>query len=221
MKILKSIFSALLLSACLTGFAESGERMPVYITPWYNSEPFTINVGELSNSLKSNDPNKIKDTAEKIKKELDTTPIEAIYVLAIRLYDLGEKDEAVYWYYTAQFRKNIYANMIENASGIGNPAFELKQGQHSFNYLSGRWINGYAGGIPEKWTEIISKVAEEGKESGYIGKAYPSLTFKPEEEQKDVVNKISDDFMKLRQYISDNLDELAKSRKESGIEGKY
>ena len=57
---------------------------------------------------------------------------------------LGMKDEAVYRFYTAQFRKNLIARMVLSEVGAGYPAFECGKAQTAFNILSGKWINGYA-----------------------------------------------------------------------------
>lgn len=71
----------------------------------------------------------------KFGRKIDHPPIEILYVLAIRFYDLGRKEDDIYWFYTAQFHRNIYAKMVENAAGIGNPAFEQLQAQSTFNEI--------------------------------------------------------------------------------------
>lgn len=91
----------------------------------------------------------------------------------------------------------------------------------AFNKLSGKWINGYAGGVPDKWLEILAQVIDEGPKNGYVGLAYPKLTFKPETEQAAVAEEIAKELSELRQYIIDNREEMAQTRKENGIEGKY
>lgn len=214
-------FAVLSAVFCLVSCNNESQRIPIYVEPWYNSEPFTIQVGKFSDVLKSEDVEKLQSTADVIRAEIDNTPIETLYVLAIRFYDLGQKDDAVYWFYTAQFRRNLYARMIENVGGVGEPAFECRQAQLAFNKLSGKWINGYAGGVPDKWLEILAQVIDEGLKSGYVGLAYPELTFKPETEQAAVAEEIAKELSELRQYIIDNREEMAQARKENGIEGKY
>lgn len=193
----------------------------IYVTPWYNSDPLTINVGEFSQKLYSSHPEELKGIAQEIHSKIATTPIEALYVLAIRLYDVGLKDDALYWYYTAQFRKNIYSRMIEDVGGIGDPAFEYKQAQVAFNKLSGRWINGYAGGVLDTWLAIITRVSEENTQSPYIGITYPNLTFKSPPEQAVVIKEILKEYAYLQSYIRENREEIIQSRKENGIDGKY
>lgn len=205
----------------IAGCGSKPQRMPVYVLPWYNSEPFDIQVGRFSDELKSDDPQQLLETAEKIRSQIGSTPVETLYVLAIRLYDVGEKDEAVYWFYTAQFRRNLFARMILSEGGAGDPAFECGKAQTAFNTLSGKWINGYAGGAADKWLETLFRVIDEGPRGGYIGAAYPDLTFRPEPEQAAVAHGIARELAELRQYIMDNREEMARARKENGIEGKY
>ena len=221
MKMIRRVFAVLSAVFCLVSCNNESKRMPIYVEPWYNSEPLTIQVGKFSDVLKSEDVKKLQSTADVIRAEIDNTPIETLYVLAIRFYDLGQKDDAVYWFYTAQFRRNLYARMIENVGGVGEPAFECRQAQLAFNKLSGKWINGYAGGVPDKWLEILAQVINEGRKSGYVELAYPKLTFKPETEQAAVAEDIAKELSELRQYIIDNREEMAQARKENGIEGKY
>ena len=126
---IRRAFAVLSAVFCLVSCNNESQRMPIYVEPWYNSEPFTIQVGKFSDVLKSEDVKKLQSTADVIRAEIDNTPIETLYVLAIRFYDLGQKDDAVYWFYTAQFRRNLYARMIENVGGVGEPAFECRQAQ--------------------------------------------------------------------------------------------
>lgn len=221
MKGFRKFFAAAGAMFLIAGCGDKPQRMPVYVLPWYNSKPFDIQVGRFSDDLKSDDPQQLLGTAEKIRSQIGSMPVEALYVLAIRLYDVGEKDEAVYWFYTAQFRRNLFARMVLSDDGVGNPAFECEKAQTAFNKLSGKWINGYAGGAADKWLETLSRVIDEGPRGGYIGTAYPDLTFRPEPEQAAVAHGIARELAALRQYIMDNREEMARARKENGIEGKY
>ena len=206
---------------CVVGCNKKPERMPIYVIPWYNSDPLTINVGSFSNALRSDNVRKLLATADDIRADIDRTPVEAIFVLAIRLYDVGQKDDAIYWFYMAQFRRNLYARMITKVGSVGDRAFELEQAQSAFKKLSGRWINGYAGGVLDKQLEILDRVRAEGLQAGYIGLAYPELEFKPEIEQAAVVKEIAGYVSELQQYLIDHREELERARKENEIEGKY
>jgi hypothetical protein len=125
-----------------------GRQMPVYITPFYESEGLKITVGEHSQTLANADAKSIREIAGALKKEKDKLRAEVMYVTAIRLYDLGHKDEAVYWFYTAQYRARLFTTLLDNEKigTIGDEAFELKHAYNAFNQLAGIYINGYGFG---------------------------------------------------------------------------
>jgi len=217
------VFSLIsLLTFGCSNSSKSNQVIGIYVTPYYNSQPLTINVGEYSRELKTSNPKTLSKLADKIHKKIDEVNIETLYVLAIRLYDAGEKDEAAYWFYTAQFRKNIFGKMQDGEKGgFGSPAFEIPHALQSFNDLSGTWINGYVAGNPENWEQIVRRTMNEGSQMGYIQHAYPSLQFKSEEEQATFVKEFVDFLEGRCQWILENKDEILRQRKENGIEGKY
>jgi hypothetical protein len=98
--------------------------------------------------LMSADSKTILQVSEELKKEKDKLRADVMYVAAIRLYDLGHKDEAVHWFYSAQYRARVFSSILdkEKVGSIGSEAFELKQAYLSFNQLAGEYINGYAFG---------------------------------------------------------------------------
>ena len=78
--------------------------MLINVTPYYDSNGPKVSVGEHSKKLANADAKSISQLSADLKKEKDKLRAEVMYVTAIRLYDLGQKDEAVYWFYTAQYR---------------------------------------------------------------------------------------------------------------------
>ena len=211
--------------AMLTACGGPGERkIQIYVTPYYNCEPFSINVGEYSEQLKSGSVRKMLALADEIKSKVDEVNIQTLYVLAIRLYDLGEKEDAMYWFYTAQLRRNVFIAMYdksENAESLGAPAFEIKHALLSFHQLAGQWINGYAGGEIDTWIATLEKVVDESKQMGYIAKAYPNISFKPESEQKQYIDEQVASIRELAKMLDERREEYARTRKENGMEGKY
>jgi hypothetical protein len=203
-----------ILMAC--GGSNDGQRIAIYVEPLYNSNPLRINVGAYSARLKANSPGAMLKLAAEIKKDVDRVDAGTLYVLAIRLYDLGEKDEAVYWYYNAQFRKNIFIQMATGLDPTGAPA-----ALQAFNDLSGKWINGYAAGDPDKVVATLEQIVEEVKNMGYIAKAYPDFTFKPESKQQAFVDDQIASYREAITYYAENKEEILRIRKESGMEGKY
>jgi len=202
--------------------SKSNQTMGLYVTPYYNSEPLSINVGEYSRQLKTGNPKQLLKLSDKIRKKVDDVNIETLYVLCIRLYDAGEKDEAAYWYYTAQFRKNVFILMQDgDRGGIGALAFEIPHALQAFKELSGKWINGYSGGNPTQWAQTLQRVIRECSEMGYIQRAYPFLQFKPENEQAAIIREQSEVFDEQSKWLIENHDDILRQRKENGIEGVY
>jgi hypothetical protein len=210
---------------------ESGQKekpvgrpaMPIYITPFYDWNGPKVSVGEYSNKLASADANTILEISKELKQEKKKLRAEVMYVAAIRLYDLGHKDEAVYWFYTAQYRARIFNSILdkEKVGSIGSDAFELKQAYLSFSQLAGEYINGYAFGELPKLVNTLLKVVEEGKSVPKFGEIYPNVKFAVEDSWADKNKEVSKGMSALIEYIKTNADSIKEQRKQNGIEGKY
>ena len=146
-----------------------------------------------------------------------------MYVTAIRLYDLGRKDEAVYWFYTAQYRARVFSSILdqEKIGSVGAEAFELKQAYNSFNQLAGTYINGYAFGELPRFEKALTKVVEEGKSLPRYGELYPKLNFAPEAMWAEKNEEVSKGLATLIEHIKTNAGSIKEQRKKTGIEGKY
>lgn len=68
------------------------------------------------------------------------TPM-TLMVLAIRLYDVGLRDDAVFWFYAARDRYLTLATVVDvHAGGLA----QVEEAVRSFSTLAGPFINGYA-----------------------------------------------------------------------------
>ncbi|MDR2920340.1 MAG: hypothetical protein LBV72_13380 [Tannerella sp.] len=210
------LLSAVFLTACGDKSKESKEQINIYVTPFYDSTPLQINIGKYSDELKSDSPRKMLELADEIKECIDEVNAITLYVLAIRLYNLGEKDASVYWFYNAQFRGRILLNMAKGLSPTGAPA-----ALDAFQSLSGTWINGYAFGDPDKTLSILEQVIKDVRHMGYIQNAYPGYTFRPESEQQEIVDEQIEGLRKFMKYMDENREEILRQRIENGIKGKY
>lgn len=199
------------------------EPMPIYITPYYDSNGLKISVGEFSNKLKDADNKSIGKLSADLKKEKNKLRAEVMYVTAIRLYDLGLKDEAVYWFYTAKYRATVFANILDKdkIGSIGSEAFELRAAYGAFNQLAGTYINGYAFGELDKLEKTLTKVIEEGKSLPKYGEVYPKVKFVSEDTWANTNKEVSKGLSGLIDFIKNNADSIKEQRKKNGIEGKY
>ena len=195
------------------------EPIGIYVEPYYNSDPFKINVGSYSEALKTNDEKEILEVAQTIKTDIDKVDLMTMYVLSTRLYDLNKKDEAVYWFYTASFRRNVLKQTVL-ANEHGTEAGELTQALDAFKTVLGEYVNGYALGQIDKNIEIITNVIADNSNMKSLSTVYPSLKFDETKLAEAIQNAVKDrkEFIK---YMSDNAAEIKAKRTENGIDGKY
>ena len=135
-------------------------HVDVYIMPCYNSVGPVIKVGRFSSGLASTNETEFVATITKMKKDWERLSFSEVYVAAIRLYDWGYRKEAVYWFYSAQYRGRQFGVLLDQSKmgGIGDTGFELLHAQDAFYQLTGPYINGYAFGDAEALIKIIEKV---------------------------------------------------------------
>jgi hypothetical protein len=199
------------------------KRMPVYVTPLYNSDGPVIKVGTFSDELTKATAKTIKPLTDKMKREWRTLPAETMYVTAIRLYDFGLKDDATYWFYSAQYRWRLLGSIVppEAIGGLGTPEFETIQANNAFFQLAGPYISGYAFGNLPKLTEIIEKIIKENEQIPEFEKIYPNMKLLPASQWPEKNKEIADGLRKLVDHIAKNGDQIKAQRKQNGIEGKY
>jgi len=93
-----------LLSASLP--SDAG-HIDIYVTPYYQSVGPTIDVGRYSAGLASKDRATFLATIHEMDSSWDELSFAELYVAAIRLYDLGFRKDAIYWYYSAEYRGRL------------------------------------------------------------------------------------------------------------------
>jgi hypothetical protein len=90
-------------------------HIDVYVTPYYNSKGPAVSVGRFSSGLASPKLDEFLTTIVEMKKDWDRLTFPELYVAAIRLYDLGYRKEAVYWFYSAQYRGRQFGVLLDQA----------------------------------------------------------------------------------------------------------
>ncbi|MDD9932855.1 MAG: hypothetical protein OXT09_04590 [Myxococcales bacterium] len=119
----------------------------IYVHPYYASsaraeDAPTVHVGDrydaLLSSTRREDVVRARDLIE--AEAAHVTPM-SMMVLAIRLYDVGLRDEAVMWFYAAKGRYITLAEVIDvKASGLTEVSYTI----NAFSELVGPFINSYA-----------------------------------------------------------------------------
>jgi hypothetical protein len=142
-----AVVAAGTLAAQAASAAEPVRRIEIYVQPYYVAsqkpgEPPRVAVGRsyegLLDSMKKEDILAVRDRIEADPRTV--TPM-TMMVLAIRLYDMGLRDDAVFWFYVAKARYTTLEDVIDiRSSNLAGPAEAVK----SFAILAGPVINGYA-----------------------------------------------------------------------------
>lgn len=193
------------------------------VEPYYDSEGLKINVGRYSNDLAIKDEKQFLIAIFKIKENWDNLTVEELFVGAIRLYDMEFRDEAVYWFYSAQFRAKVYQGSLAQpmAEKMGDPKFDLQQVQKDFFKSTGQYINGYAFRSLEKVGKVIERVNKESEKLSDMSKVYPDTAFVDLGKQKEVIQKTVDDLVKVSAMLLEKKDEIKKMRADNGIDLKF
>jgi len=198
-------------------------HIDAYITPYYDAKGPAIKVGRFSAGLASKDEKEFLATITKMKEQWQQLSFPELYVAAIRLYDLGYRKEAVYWFYSAQYRGRQFGMFLDpaKAGGIGDPGFELLHASEAFYELIGPYINGYAFGDTDGLIKVIEKVQKEGRQITDLQAIYPKVTFIEKSGWPELNTELADGMGKLTASLKEQKDDIKRQRVEQGIEAKY
>ena len=228
MKLIKTSISLALFVFCSFAWVSSNGQstkghIPFYALPYYNYDPLTITIGKYKKELLTNDTTELIALGNKIKSDINHTDIESLYILSIRLYDLGKKDDALYWFHTAKSRARIFINMLDpkKIGGIGDEAFELEHLFIAFNQLAGEYINGYGLNDFDKGIAVFEKVRSEVKNIQSYKDVYKNIRFLNDDHLEAEKTGKEEDLTKLIDYLTTHKEEVKKQRIENGTQDKY
>lgn len=199
-------------------------RISVYVTPFYDSKGPVIKIGRFGPGLASKDPKKFLSTIRKMQSQWLQLTFMELYVAAIRLYDLGYRNDAVYWFYTAQYRGRQFTAFLNPAKvgSVGSPAFELRAANAAFMETAGTWFNGYAFRDPNAMVGIVRRVQREGRAAiPNVAKIYPSVDFIDPRLWPAANAKLASGMDLLIAYLTQHQDEIKKQRMANGAEATF
>jgi hypothetical protein len=198
-------------------------HIDAYVTPYYDSKGPVISVGRFSSGLASANLEEFLAIIVEMKKDWGRLTFPELYVAAIRLYDLGYRKEAVYWFYSAQYRGRQFGVLLDQTKmgSIGSPGFELLHAQNAFYQLVGPYINGYAFGDIDGLVKIVERVQKEGRRIPDLQAAYPSVTFKSQSEWMSANTDLANGMNQLISTLKEKKDEIRRQRIERGMDEKF
>lgn len=206
-----------------TASKDATDHIGIYVTPYYNSAGPVVHVGQYSAGLASHDERDVVATIRRMKQHWNALRFYELYVGAIRLYDLGYRNEAVYWFYTAQYRGRLFAMLADTKrlGTIGDPAFELYHAQNAFFELSGTAINGYAFGNVDRLAEVLQRVERESRAVPDLHALYPGVAFVPKSQWTAKNAELGAGLGRLASTLSSEKAEIASQREQNGTAARF
>jgi len=197
--------------------------LPVIVSPFYDSTSHQVNVGNYSEQLSAFEFTELTSVAEEMtSKKSELTP-EQMFVLAIRLFELGDNDNAVYWFYEAQFRAKLFliARDQSRVGSLGDPSFELPTAYNAFTQLTTEYINGYAGCDIDNWITITQKVKDDNPTPPELDRLFPGVTFVEKSQWPLLNQEVAEGLNGLISYLSNNKESIKKQRIDNNADARY
>ncbi len=219
--------AALLVAAqfliALRATAADPGQIEMYVAPWYNSSGPVIKVGQYSPGLASRNPAAFVATIRRMKTQWHDLNFLELYVAAIQLYDRGFRNEAIYWFYSAQYRGRLFAMLIDHdkLGTIGDRPFELYHGQDAFFSLAGPNINGYAFGRIDLLLTIVRRVENENRTVPNMRRIYPGVEFMNESRWPAVNADLNAGLAKLATHLSEQRTQIEQERSANGTQARF
>ena len=147
LKSMKWVALTVLLLSSPSYAAEPVRHIGIYVQPFYESartpgERPRVAVGAQFNDLLSSDKREdILAARDRVLAAPGLVTPMTMMVLAIRLYDLGLRDDSVFWFYVAKDRYIVMSEVLD----VKAPQLVLAdEAVRNFATLAGPVINGYA-----------------------------------------------------------------------------
>ena len=199
----------------------------IYVTPYYSANAgkaeFVKVYDKIDDLLKSG---KVEDfkKAEKIVQDAPqmVSPI-TLFVLSARAYDLGLRDDAVFWFYVAKNRAILLRGVIDME---GEKFTDVVAAIGAFMKLVGDVVNPYAFCDIKKQQDIADKALEWTKKNAYEAMFSPEFS-SPHEDRKAAlakgIEKLESRNKKEKDYFldKDNLAKFKAMRKQNGTDEKF
>ncbi len=219
------IVFAVAIAFVLAPAARAGDpgRIDAYATPYYDSSGPTIQVGQYSAGLASKNRQEFVATIERMKKNWNRLNFVERYVGAIRLYDLGYRNEATYWFYSAQYSGRQFGLLVDQKriGGIGSPAFELYHAQDAFFQLVGPNLNGYAFGDVDALVRIIHAVQGANRSLPNLTAIYPGVDFLAKKQWPGKNAELNDGLGTLAASLAKQKTQIARERAQNGMQARF
>src|SRR5262245_17794852 len=221
--LLALVFSALFGTTARAAAAEPVKHIGVYVQPYYEAardptgRPRVAVYKSLDGRLSSNERADIVAARDAVLANPKTVTPMTMMVLAIRLYDVGLRDDSVFWFYAAKDRFVTLA-MVSN---MKSPELaQVQDAVEAFATLAGPVINGYAFCDVAKQQKLRQEALKWAVDNPYRAMFMPQVPALPGDRTQNLrkaVAEITSGAEKERDYLAKpaNVAELKARRKQN------
>jgi len=206
--------------------AEPVRSISIYVIPYYRSaekdgdRPQVHTAREYDALLSSARREDIVAARDMIQADNALITPMTLMVLAIRLYDVGLRDDSVFWFYVAKYRWSTLAAVADENSEALAGALDATR---NFAILAGPFINGYAFCDLKNQHRLMAASIEWVEHNEYQAiriPQLPKLPGNPDDNLRAGLAKNKQDAKKEIEYLADpnNLQNMQDARKKSGAE---
>ncbi len=176
----------------------TGTQMYVELLPYYSPVGPVVNVGTFSGPLTTATVASIGGVAAQMQKEMNTLPVEAMFVLSIRLYDFGYEEEAVCWLIAGRYRARVFRKaLVDQHIELGFPPFERRQAQSALYVLISEAINTFSIDKPAVWIKAHERVCAASHELPRFKDIYHDVEFVDMPELKKANDEVAEVYADL------------------------
>lgn len=204
-----AIAAVLVLQSVGAFAAEPVRHIAIYVQPYYQAadradQPPQVAIGAgLSGLLASTRRQDIVAARDRIVAEPKLVTPMTMMVLAIRLYDVGLRDDAVFWFYVAKDRFITLSQVLDvERSGLS----QVEDAVRSFATLAGPVINGYAFCDLARQKELRAKALAWVEQNPYQAIFMDRFTAKPGDRTENLARAIRaahESMEKEQAYLAD------------------
>jgi len=220
---------AWLLVAPAVHATEAVRHVGIYVTPYYEAAREAGGTPKIAVAkaydalLASNRAEEVAGARDDIARNNAMITPMTLMVLAIRLYDVGLRDDAVFWLYAA---KNRYFT-LQAVADVRTPQLaQVEDAVRNFATLAGPVINGYAFCDVANQQKIAARALQWTIDNPYRALFLPQVPARPGDRAQNLDKAIvamRASVAKERDFLSkaENVAQLRQQRRDNGVDEKY
>jgi hypothetical protein len=208
------------------GGNESGQKwhIAVDVPPYYTQSGHRAAVGAYSEGLSAADRNVVLQTVGDMEKDWENLPVTAMYVAALRLFEIEERDRALYWYEGAKYRAALFMKLLDGTSEMnrmGSKAFMLSRAHTAFFVALRPYIGEYGLCDIDNYRQTAERAGVGREDVPKLNTIYPGVVFLPQEKWPAAVKKVNEDFERQIARTAETYETIAQQSKAAATRGRY